>query len=99
MIKESLFSSTDLPEPIDRFIDDLTEGQETVIVETKTEKDSLQAVIKLDMESRILPPIELRKFFGNPREWPEFIENFKTRLHEKAVFTNSIRMERLISVL
>ena len=89
MIKESLFSSTDLPEPIDRFIHDLIEGQETVRVETKTEKDSLQAVIKLDIESQNLPPIELRKFFGNPGEWSEFIENFKTRVHEKAVFTDS----------
>ena len=89
MIKESLFSSTDLPEPIDRFIHDLIEGQETVRVETKTEKDSLQAVIKLDIESQNLPPIELRKFFGNPGEWSEFIENFKTRVHEKALFTDS----------
>ena len=64
MIKESLFSSNDLPEPIDRFIDDLIEGQEAVIVETKTEKDSLQAVIKLDIESRNLPPIELRNFLA-----------------------------------
>ena len=36
---------------------------------------------------------------GNPTKWPEFIENFKTKVHNKVPFTNSMTMERLLSLL
>ena len=56
-------------------------------------------VSKEEIESRILPPIDLTKFDGNPSKWPEFIDNFETRVHNKATFIDLVRMERLISVL
>ena len=46
-----------------------------------------------------MPPIELRCFSGNPCEWPEFIENFRTRVHIKSTFDDNLRMERLCSDL
>ena len=46
-----------------------------------------------------MPPIELRRFSGDPCEWPEFIENFRTRVHLKSTFDDNLRMERLCSVL
>ena len=46
-----------------------------------------------------MPPIELRRFSGDPCEWPEFIENFRTRVHLKSTFDDNWRMERLCSVL
>ena len=38
-------------------------------------------------------------FDGNPTKLVEFKENFKMRVHNKVSFTNSMRMERLLSVL
>ena len=52
-----------------------------------------------DIESRSLPRIDVLRFDGNPRKWPEFIENFKTRVHMKVTFNDSVQMERLHSVL
>ena len=46
-----------------------------------------------------MPPIELRRFAGNPSEWPEFISNFRSRIQEKVSFNDSIRMERQLSAL
>ena len=46
-----------------------------------------------------MPPIELCRFSGNPCEWPEFIENFRIRVHLKLTFDDNLRMERLCSVL
>ena len=51
------------------------------------------------MRPEICPPIELRCFSGNPCEWPEFIENFRTRVHLKSTFDDNLRMERLCSDL
>ena len=52
-----------------------------------------------DIESRSLPPIDVLRFDGEPSKWPEFIDNFKTRVHMKVTFNDSMRMERLHSVL
>ena len=52
-----------------------------------------------DIESRSLPPIDILRFDGDPSKWPEFIDNFKTRVHMKVTFNDSMRMERLHSVL
>ena len=45
--------------------------------------------LKEGMESRTLPPIDLTKFDGNHRKWPEVIDNFKICVHNKATFTES----------
>ena len=87
-------------DPVDRFIDLLVEGKETIIKQSpQSSQLNLHFVLKEEIESRTLPPIDLTKFDGNPGKWPEFIYNFKTRVHNKATFTDSVRMARLISVL
>ena len=85
-------------EPFDAFIDDLIEGQETNLRKT-TSFVVLQFSLKQEYETRTLPPIELRQFSGNPVDWPEFIENFRSRVHFKTTFDDNLRMERLCSVL
>ncbi|XP_057316774.1 uncharacterized protein LOC130657792 [Hydractinia symbiolongicarpus] len=66
-------------QPIDKFIDDLIEGQETIIEDANA--------------------ITTARFDGSPNKWPEFVENFKFRVHLKVSFDDNTRMERLISVL
>ena len=56
-------------------------------------------MLEWGFESRNLPPIDLVRFDGDPTNWPEFMQSFKTGVHMKHSFTDSIRMERLISVL
>ena len=53
----------------------------------------------MELESKNLPPIELTRFDGDHSIWPDFIQNFKNRVHEKQSFTADIRMEKVISVL
>ena len=43
--------------------------------------------------------MELLRFDGDPCNWPDFIQNFNNRVHDKRSFTDNIRMERLLSVL
>ena len=43
--------------------------------------------------------MELKRFDGNPELWPEFIENFYSRVHRMAPFDNNLKMDRLLSVL
>ena len=42
---------------------------------------------------------EAEKFNGNPSHWPEFFQCFKERVYMKRTFSDSVRMERLLSVL
>ena len=60
---------------------------------------TVHEVLRQEFDSKHLPPIELRHFDGNPAYWPEFIESFRSKIHFKPSFTDSIRMERLLSVL
>ena len=53
----------------------------------------------MELESKNLPPIELTRFDGDHCKWPDFIQNFKNRVHEKQSFTDDVRLEKLISVL
>ena len=55
--------------------------------------------MKQEYVTRTLPPIKLRRFSGNPADWPEFIENFRSRVHLKTTFHDNLRMERFCSVL
>ena len=81
----------------DEFIDHLVEGEETNLG-IKTSSVNLHFTLKQDYEAQNLASIELRHFNGNPCEWPEFIENFRTRVHLKSTFDDKLRMERLCSV-
>ena len=60
---------------------------------------STSKLLQLEYESKCLPVLELFRFEGHPYKWPDFIQNFKTRVHDKRSFTDSIRMERLLSIL
>ena len=84
---------------IDAFIDELIEGKETVVAADSQTDDSIRIILQKDIESRSLPPIDILRFDGDPSKWPEFIDNFKTRVHMKVTFNDSMRMERLHSVL
>ena len=81
----------------DEFVDHLVEGEETNLG-IKTSSVNLHFALKQDYEAQNLASIELRHFNGNPCEWPEFIENFRTRVHLKSTFDDKLRMERLCSV-
>ena len=81
---------------MDKFIDDLVEGIETYLPKSKLNL-SIRLALEQQYECRQLPPIELRRFGGNPSEWPEFISNSQNRIHEKVSFNDGMRMERLLS--
>ena len=55
------------------------------------------ALLERDLESLNFPPIELQRFNGNLSHW--YIQCFKERVHMKRTFSDSLRMERLLSVL
>jgi len=86
-------------EALDEFIDHLVEGQETELIGPEQAQLSSLHVIRHEFESRSLPTIELTKFNGDSCQWPEFITNFKNRVHLKSTFSDDIRMERLLSCL
>ena len=69
------------------------------ILGSNTDSLTVHEVLRQEFDSKHLPPIELRHFDGNPAYWPEFIESFRSKIHFKPSFTDSIRMERLLSNL
>ena len=73
-------SSSFKRETIDQFIDDLIEGRETEL-SYDGPPFSIHQCLNQKLESKQLPPIELRGFNGNPIYWPEFIENIKFCVH------------------
>ena len=85
-------------EPVDKFIDDLLEGIETSLLKSNLNLNN-DFAWKQEYECHQLLPIELRWFGGNPSEWPEFVSNFRNRIHEKVSFNDSMRMERLLRAL
>ena len=48
---------------------------------------------------RHLPLIESIRFDGSPAQWPEFIDSFHQNIHSKVIFTDNIRMMKLIRLL
>ena len=55
------------------------------------------SAVNQHIEAKDLP--SLLTFDGNPSCWPKFTENFKIMVHLKTTFNDTIRMERLLSVL
>ena len=86
-------------EPVDRFIDLLIEGKETILPRENSVILTIANAVQQEIESRHLPPVDLKTFSGDPSQWPEFIENFKACAHTKPTFNDTMRMESLISVL
>ena len=64
-----------------------------------SENITVAAALQQELETRHLPPIHLIPFAGNPLNWPKFTQHFKERVHLKKSFSDSMRMERLLSVL
>ena len=85
-------------DPINKFIDDLIEGEETSI-RIEIRSMDMQLALKQEYEARQLPAMELIRFNGNPILWPEFIGNFYQNVHSKMTFSDNITMTRLISLL
>ena len=85
-------------EPIDAFIDNLIEGEESIIQDVnKVLPTSL--LLQREFETRDLPAINLMRFDGDSKQWPNFDQNFKHRVHNKIGFSDSVRMDRLLSEL
>ena len=87
-------SWTELKKFIDEFIYPLAEGEETV-----SHINNLWTVFHQKLEYRQLPPTELKTFDGNSSPWPEFIADFKGRVHLKQTFTNQMPIRRLSNAL
>ena len=51
---------------IDAFIDELIECKETVAAADSQTDDSIRIILKKDIESRSLPPIDVLRFNGDP---------------------------------
>ena len=85
-------------ENIDSLIDLLEEGKETVF-SFNEDNLSMAQLLKWEFGTRNLPATELIRFDDNPCKLPDFIQNFKSRVHDKRSFNDSIRMESLISML
>ena len=66
---------------IDGFIDELVEGEESSSACQTRTSVNLTLALQQEVNLRSLPPIPLIRFVGNPSKWPEFIENFFTRVH------------------
>ena len=82
----------------DSFIDLLEEGNETAF-SFNEDNLSMAQLLQWEFETRNLPAIELVRLDNNPCKCPDYIQNFKSCVHDKRSFNDSIRMERLISVL
>ena len=56
-------------------------------------------ILQGEFETRDLPAINLMRFGGVSKQWPNFIQNFKHRVHNKKSFSDSVRIDYLLSVL
>ena len=85
-------------EPIDAFIDNLTEGEESIAQDVKKVLPA-SLLLEREFETRNLPAINLMDFDGDSKQWPNFIQNIKHRVHDKISLSDSVCMDRLLSVL
>ena len=82
----------------DAFIDKLVEGKKTVLPES-LETTTAFSVLQRDFETRLLLPADLTLSKDNPIDWPDFIQCFKEQVHNKKSFTDSFRMNLIVSLL
>ena len=59
----------------------------------------MQQVLQREFESWNLPPTDLKRFDGNIKLWPEFIENFYSKVHRMASCDNNLKMDQFLSLL
>lgn len=82
----------------DAFIDKLVEGKKTVLPES-LETTTAFSVLQRDFETRLLLPADLTLSKDNSIDWPDFIQCFKEQVHIKKSFTDSFRMNLILSLL
>ena len=83
---------------IDAFINNLIEGKEFIIQDVnKVLPTSL--LLQIEFKTRYLPAINLMRFDGSSKQWPNLNQNLKHRVHNKISFSDSVRMDHLLSVL
>ena len=73
--KYALISSK---EPIDAVIDNLIEGEETIVQDINKVLPKL-LFLQREVELRGLHAINLMGFDGDSKQWPNFIQNLKTQ--------------------
>ena len=89
--------TTSTPKSFDAWIDELTEFEETKIATPQVDGSQLsiaEALLKLEAR-RDVPNITLTKFSGNPLEYVDYIDRFKTHIHDKAHLNDDTRMIQL----
>ena len=79
-------------EMVDKFIDKLLEGIKTSLPYSNLILN-MGLALKQEYGCCQLPPIEVHLFGDNPLGWPEFVSNFRNRIHEKVSFNSSTRLE------
>ena len=84
--------------PIDAFIDNLIEGEESIIPDVNKVLPT-SFLLQREFQIRDLPAINLMRFDDDSKQWANFIQNFKHRVHNKISFSRSVRMDHLLSVL
>ena len=84
---------------LDSFIDDLIEREESYNHPISQISVSPTLALQQEFESFNLPSVPLIRFDGNPSRWPEFTENFFTRVYSKRIFEDNTRVVRLLSEL
>ena len=73
---------------VDEFIDEILEGQETIISSDICKKFDALTFLKVEYKSRNLPPIELYKFSRDPVKCLEFIESFSKYVYFKTKYVH-----------
>ena len=85
------------PKSFDALIDELKEFKETKIATPEVDGSQLlivEALLKLEAR-RDMPNTMLTKFSGNPLEYVDYLDRFKTNIHNKAHPNDNTRMIQL----
>ena len=68
----------------------LIDGKETILPRENSVTLTIANAVQQEIESHHLAPVNLKTFSGDPSQWPQFIENFKTRVHTKPTFNDTM---------
>ena len=68
----------------------LIDGKETILPRENSVTLTIANAVQQEIESHHLPLVDLKTLSGDPSQWPQFIENFKTRVHTEPTFNDTI---------
>ena len=80
--------------PVDAWISDLVEFEETRLSSAVREMSIADALYKLEA-SKDIPAIKLVPFNGSPLQYVEFVEQFRIHIHDKPHLKDDTRMVQL----